>query len=86
MIAGIQDIEMGEVPLNVKTTSSLQILKDQTRSEGDPFDNLCFLLFSPEIVPVTPKRSRESMPLGRQAASSIWDAIERFQSTEFDKA
>lgn len=68
---------MGEPPRNITTTSGLQILQDQTRSEGDPFDNLSFILFSPEIT--AGQRTRDPMPLGRQVASSIWDAIERFQ-------
>jgi hypothetical protein len=59
------------------TTSGLQMLSENDGNSLDqsPFDNLCYLLLSPDDVP----RTQPPTPLGRQVASSVWDALDQFQ-------
>lgn len=75
-IIGMMDSELGVAPRGISTTSGLQMLSEEAHYQT-PFDNLMFLFLWPSKeddggpTPVT--------PLGRQVASSIRDAIDRFQ-------
>jgi hypothetical protein len=73
-ISGMMDIELGVDPRGIFTTSALQMLHDEDPIQV-PFDNLMFLL----LWPYSADDSEEAVPLGRQVASSIRDAIDQFQ-------
>lgn len=74
----MNDPELGVAPQGIYTTR-LQMLGED--SYQGPFDNICFLLLYPDPQSLGGwwGHWRRVTPLGRQAASSIRDAIGRFQ-------
>ncbi|MCP4900141.1 MAG: hypothetical protein GY906_24485 [bacterium] len=79
----MKDIEMGEPPRGIKTTSGLHILQESTSDRQTLFDNICFLALYPSESDMdkTEYDPDGTFQLGRRISGLVWDALNTWEST-----